>query len=256
MSNKNEILELIKELYGCKKLLDIASVLEINMNTFYDIKKKIDEEEKLKTQIDIELDSKKRDQLIKKLEDRRRRPNVLFESIIKLAEKDCLNLNWLFYGKPPIYVNEKKVAKIVQKQHLADFQSDDLVSVPYFANIKASAGNGYINYDDEDQDYLILPKQIVNTKKAHALRVDGNSMSPNIRENSIIIVDLNQTDIINNNVYVVRFEDEIYVKRLELVDDNVLLRSDNMEYKTIVVPRARLSIIGKVLNTIQNENID
>ena len=80
-------------------------------------------------------------------------------------------------------------------------------------------------------------------------------MEPNIRNNSVVFVDTNDKDKLNNAVYVVNLAGEIYIKRLEFLDETVLLKSDNIIYNTIPTKNSEIKIIGKVKNSVSLDQI-
>lgn len=102
---------------------------------------------------------------------------------------------------------------------------------------EASAGFGRINCD-EPEEYIEVYKHSFS-KKAFVVKVLGDSMEPEIKDGSIIIVDPNQCewDYINNKIAVVRYKDEAYVKRVRLRNNGrvILLESINPAYETITI---------------------
>lgn len=93
-------------------------------------------------------------------------------------------------------------------------------------------------------------------KNLNAIKVYGDSMHPNIKQDSIILINMDKKEIQNNTVYAVRYENEVFVKRLEVVNDNILLKSDNVQYNTIIAKKSKVYIIGQVISSIQENNID
>lgn len=253
-----ESLQRIEELYKCNSSSATARLLNMPDTTFFENRQKAKEDYLEKNQLNSEKDSRKKEFLEKTTVKRNKKyySNSLYEALINLATKDNLNLNWVFYGQFPIYNDSKeKIGQICQKYNLSDYVNDDSIAIPYFQETKASAGNGRLNSENEECDYIVLPKSLIKGKKINAIKVDGDSMSPNIKPDSIVLIDLEKKELINNAVFVLRYNDEVYVKRLEDIGDNILLRSDNISYSTITAKKSDLFIIGQVVNTILNENI-
>jgi phage repressor protein C with HTH and peptisase S24 domain len=183
--------------------------------------------------------------------------NALYLHFIDLAKKDNLNLNWVFNGVAPIQLgSSEKVAKFVQNHNLKEYVTDDTVAIPYFTEIKASAGNGYLNDEEYEPDFIVLPKNMIKGKKLNAIKVNGDSMAPNIKPDSIVFIDLAAKKLKKACVYVVRYDDEVYVKRLEELDNHILLRSDNISYSTITAKKEDVTIIGQVINSMATGNIE
>ena len=259
MSTIYEALLRIERLYNCKSMTDTAELLGMPKNTFYDNKNKAQADfEKIK-ELEKEENPIKKEILKKAISNSKQKhySNALYHQFIELAIRDNLNLNWVFNGNLPVHnSSEEKVAKIVQNHYIKEYITDDTVAIPYFSDIKASAGNGYINEENEEPDFIVLPKNMIKGKNINALKVDGDSMAPNIKPDSIIFVDLSKKKLKNASVYVVRYEDEVYIKRLEELEDHILLRSDNIAYNTITAKKEDVFIIGQVIDSLSLGNIE
>lgn len=78
------------------------------------------------------------------------------------------------------------------------------------------------------------------------VRVLGNSMSPTINNNDILIVDKSLVAS-NNKICVVRINDEFMVKRVLLGGSNIKLIADNKDYnETIVTSEMDFEIWGVI----------
>lgn len=232
LMNMEKTIERLKEYYSLENEVAIAKKLDIPLSTYRDnYKKAVTETERV-----------------------RKTGNLLYEVILNLCIEDGLNPNWFFFGKYPKSNNEgDKDARIISKKDLKDYLNEDTISIPYFTDIAASAGGGCVNEDCQELEYLVMPKVFLkdlNEKYIQAIRIIGDSMEPNIKNNSIIFVDTNDKDKLNNAVYVVNLAGEIYIKRLEFLGETVLLKSDNIIYNTIPVKNSEIKIIGKVKNSV------
>ena len=114
----------------------------------------------------------------------------------------------------------------------------EIVEIPMYG--KASAGNGYINFEQEIGSYTV-PKNIYK-KGIFAIRVSGDSMTgidKSIPDGSTAIVDPELcTDPINlnNKVCVFEYDDETYIKQLIIDKQGIIrLRSFNSDYDDIIV---------------------
>lgn len=259
MNTIYEALERVQELYGKKNMIEMAELLGMPKNTYYDNARKAKEDYDKIKEYEKEQNPIKKEILKKAIYGGKQKhfTNALYLHFIDLARKDNLNLNWIFSGTPPIQLgSNEKIARIVQNHNLKEYVTDDTVAVPYFQDIKASAGNGYFNSEDDEPDFIVLPKTMIKGKNINALRVHGDSMAPNIKPDSIIFIDLSKKKLKKACVYVVRYEDEVYVKRLEELDDYILLRSDNISYSTITAKKEDVHIIGQVVNSMSTGNIE
>lgn len=134
----------------------------------------------------------------------------------------------------------------------------DIVEIPMYG--KASAGNGYINFEQEIGSYTI-PKHIYK-KGIFAIRVSGDSMTgidKSIPDGSTAVVDPELcTDPINlnNKVCVFEYNDETYIKQLIIDKQGIIrLRSFNPEYDDIIVLNEKLLLCkGRVIRTfVENQ---
>jgi len=235
--NIDDILERINEIYSFKNKAELARWFDIPQTTLHD---RINNARNL----DITVKAKNFG-------------NKLYEDIlVRIAEDDRINPNYIFFGKPPKYFDEKTVQKI-RCDDVVNLENEDVFTIPYYADIKASAGNGYDNDDASEPEYLVMPKALCKShpKHVHAIKVDGDSMSPNIKENSIIFVDTSNNQLTQNAIFVVNNQGNVYVKRIQIVDGQLLLKSDNIRYNTIICKPSDIKIIGRVINSISVENI-
>lgn len=234
--NISDILERVNEIYGFKTKSDLANWFGISASTLHDR---------------IKNASTPNDDKSKKF------GNKLYEDILtRIAKDEKINPNYIFFGRPPKFFDDKTV-RMIRGEEVATVDNNDVFTIPYFSDIRASAGNGYCNDHNCEPEYLVMPKTLCKSKpkNVHAIKVDGDSMSPNIKENSIIFVDTGDTFLMQNAVYVVNYQGDIYVKRLQQVDGQILLKSDNIKYNTIIADPTELKIIGKVKNSISADNI-
>ena len=134
----------------------------------------------------------------------------------------------------------------------------EIVEIPMYG--KASAGNGYINFEQEIGSYTV-PKHIYK-KGIFAIRVSGDSMTgidKSIPDGSTAIVDPELcTDPINlnNKVCVFEYDDETYIKQLIIDKQGIIrLRSFNPEYDDIIVLNEKLLLCkGRVIRTfVENQ---
>ncbi len=125
------------------------------------------------------------------------------------------------------------------------------ITVPYYPDIKASAGSGYVNDEDSEVDVISLPKSIidkrVNVGKIDAIKVHGDSMYPTIDNGDIIFICKRQEDVIDNKIYVIRYDDNIYIKRLFKRKGKYIIKSDNTLYPQDEIDIGEVAIIGRLI---------
>lgn len=125
-------------------------------------------------------------------------------------------------------------------------------------NVQASAGPGRFAQDLEIVSSLGFPmpwlsRHGVNPDRASLIFVEGDSMYPTIRSGSVALVNHNRRKVTSKRVYAFREGEDLYVKRLEMVETGILLvTSDNPDHPSRVIRNHDLdavSIIGEVVWT-------
>lgn len=125
---------------------------------------------------------------------------------------------------------------------------DDFIELPVRA--KASAGNGYINL--EECLYRTKIRKNGYSKDCYIIEVVGESMEPLIQEGAYVIVDPQQTSYIKDKVYVVKFEEETYVKKVEIDEKSnlMILKSVNPDYENKYIHSSEshlVKILGRAI---------
>lgn len=126
-------------------------------------------------------------------------------------------------------------------------------------DVSASAGTGFI----QGSDVIDVIRSIeYNNERAMAMfggrpsdtvkviNVRGDSMAETIEPGDLIFVDISVTDFDGDGIYVFGFDDKIYVKRLQMVPDQLLVISDNPKYREWTVDKSnehRFYVYGKVM---------
>lgn len=135
--------------------------------------------------------------------------------------------------------------------------TNDLISMPLFSSI--SAGYGAIIdscfIDDEEIEYIPMIN-FPNWQHCFAVKVKGDSMSPKISDGDIVIINT-ELNIENNQIGAFMIDEESFLKRKKIADDNTLLLvSNNERYAPIIVTKDKnFKEIGKITQII-SKNID
>lgn len=129
-----------------------------------------------------------------------------------------------------------------------------VIELPVYG--KASAGNGYINLEQEI--YYMPVKKGDFSDRSFLVEVHGDSMYPTFDEGDFALIDPNNVDYIKNKVYVVTFNDESFIKRMTIDERTgyVILKSDNPSYDDIIInieEQEYLKIEGRVTQIISNK---
>jgi phage repressor protein C with HTH and peptisase S24 domain len=134
---------------------------------------------------------------------------------------------------------------------------DDVVLVPE-SRIEFSAGNGRtaIFEEVEDAEPAIyrrtwLQKRGLNPARLRRFPVHGDSQEPMLYHGDTVLVNLDETNIVDGKLYAIRYDDDLRVKYLyRKLDGTLILRSKNPAYPDEEVPahlvNEYISIIGRV----------
>ena len=136
--------------------------------------------------------------------------------------------------------------------------TDDIAYIDYYTDVFASCGNGSIVFSSE-KTKLPIPISMISGNSRNKLysmiNASGNSMSPTIDNGDKLIVEhWNGNQIQDNKIYVFCFNNEFFVKRLSKNLDEIIIKSDNPEYRIRTIngkSAAELILIGKIVATVK-----
>lgn len=128
--------------------------------------------------------------------------------------------------------------------------NDDMINIPFFENVRASAGSGAYN-DEESTQALSLSKSFLRECfglysfiNLSVILGQGDSMVPTLPENCYLLIQQGETR--EGEICATRIEDELYVKRLQKRPKLKLL-SDNKAYEPINLEGENFEILGRVV---------
>ncbi|ECY3258980.1 helix-turn-helix transcriptional regulator [Salmonella enterica subsp. enterica serovar Alachua] len=126
-------------------------------------------------------------------------------------------------------------------------------------DVSASAGNGHV----QGSDIIDVIRSIEYTNEkalsmfggkpseaVKVINVRGDSMADTIEPGDLIFVDVTVNNFDGDGIYVFGFDEKIYVKRLQMVPDKLLVISDNPRYREWQIEKSnehRFFIYGKVM---------
>lgn len=154
-----------------------------------------------------------------------------------------------------IFLQENNKKKIMQS-NIKTLTENDFIEMPVRA--KASAGNGYINF--EETLYTKLIRRGNFCQNCYLIEVAGNSMEPLIADGAFVIVDPYQTEYIANKIYVVKIGEETFIKRILIKEDIqvMILKSINSDYDDIYIAGkelANVKLLGRAIKFIYEGNL-
>lgn len=134
----------------------------------------------------------------------------------------------------------------------------EVAYIDYYTDVFASCGTGVILFS-EDKIKIPVPTTLIkgysSQKKYSMINALGNSMSPTIDNGDRLIVEhWDGSQIQDNKVYVFCFNNEFFIKRLSKNLDEIIIKSDNPEYRIRTINGSTISeltLIGKIVCIIK-----
>lgn len=174
-------------------------------------------------------------------------------NILKIKEKTNCDLNWLLTGEESQY-NPKSTTQILDTLG-NPIEMEEFAFIPRY-DIQASAGRGNFG-DDKSPKYAMAfrkswIKRDLSVEPEHlsVITVKGDSME-GVLENKDVILINHQDTTPRDGLYVLRVDDEIYVKRVQHLPSRLIISSSNEAYAPFEIdlndPDANFKIIGKVV---------
>lgn len=134
----------------------------------------------------------------------------------------------------------------------------EILYIDYYTDVFASCGNGSILFSSEKSKLPLASSMIKGYSKNKLysmINASGNSMSPTIDDGDKLIVEhWNGDQIQDNKIYVFCYNSEFFVKRLSKNIDEIIIKSDNPEYRVRTISSKTINdliLIGKIVSIIK-----
>ena len=135
----------------------------------------------------------------------------------------------------------------------------EIAYIDYYSDVFASCGEGSIVFSSSKTKLPIsssIIKGYSRNKLYSMINATGNSMSPTIDDGDKLIVEhWNGEQIQDNKIYVFCYNNEFFVKRLSKNIDEIIIKSDNPEYRARTIPSKSLNeliLIGKIVAAVKS----
>lgn len=177
--------------------------------------------------------------------ERRTRESIPYEKIITICREHGISSDYIFSGNA-----EELNGKIIFECDRSDIDEDKMMVVPYFENIR-SISDGHT----KSLSYIVLPKNehpelTRESRHLNAVTAVDDSMEGTILNGGMFLYDSNDQEIESGKIYVVRFSNEIMLKRL-FIDisepEKIILKADNIYYEKFAVNSSEVEVIGRVM---------
>ena len=170
----------------------------------------------------------------------------------KVASRFGVSTDWLFFGKGPMHGSTG--APDAPKLETAA-QLDDLIMIPMVEAV-LSAGSGSLETSAQVSREYAFRRDFIRRKgnPAHMvlMRVAGDSMQPEIMDKDVVLLDQSRTRPLPGPIFAVSIEDAIYLKRVDMLPGQLVLKSVNPAYAPIHIEMGeqmdeQVRVIGQVL---------
>lgn len=162
------------------------------------------------------------------LRTRKARGSVPYEEIVS----SCTS-NQIAYVFNKEQVSDESFDYVANKE---TGEEDDFATIPFYPCAKASAGDGLLPVEREPlhiklRRYYIHTTLRTTAQSLVAITIQGDSMAHELRPGDMIIVDQARRQIQEGRMYVVRINDDLYIKQLSpRPDKRLMLLSLNRNY--------------------------
>ena len=141
----------------------------------------------------------------------------------------------------------------------AHITPSDVVELDFYPEVFASCGDGCTVFEESSTNLQVTKDVITNyssNNKYSIISARGSSMSPVINDDDRLIIQHNvESQIIDDTVYLFRYNGELFIKRLVKNVDQIVCISENPRFQDrIIVPQEdNFSIIGKVVGLFRSK---
>ena len=171
------------------------------------------------------------------------------------GEKSARRLEY-DYGMPQFYLDKSNTDIDILNNN--DCQSDIDSYVIEVLDINASAGNGFLNNDivevikciEYDSEHAKTLFNGIPSNNLKIINVSGDSMQGTFESGDAIYIDVTVNQFQSDGIYVFTFGRGLYVKRLQLIKNKLIVISDNKKYQNWDISEEeidQLYIHGKVM---------
>ena len=169
------------------------------------------------------------------------------------------------------YSRKKKAGSEIKQKNIEQIETEygicissnqirlDCVKLDFYSDVFGSCGNGCLVFS-ESKEKLAVTKDIITNYSASnqysIISARGSSMSPVINDDDRLVIQHNiENQIIDDTVYLFRYNGELFIKRLVKNVDQIVCISENPRFQDrIIEPKEdNFSIIGKVVGLFRGK---
>ena len=133
-----------------------------------------------------------------------------------------------------------------------ELPNEDFVLVPFYNDIRLSAGSGQFPTDLETRPIplsrLDLQKKGINPKNVICCKVRGDSMEPMLQDGAMVGIDMSDTEVKAGKIYAfVESDGTLRIKSLiQMENGSFKIHSINFAYPTEIVKAKDIKVIGRL----------
>jgi len=105
----------------------------------------------------------------------------------------------------------------------------------------------------EKKKMLEFSKDLLTTnykkESLFVIKVDGESMQPLIKNKSLVVADLSQTDVTNKDIYLVYHDNKMWIKQASIKEGDICFISINKDYSHLVFKSSESRVVARVILT-------
>ncbi|WP_373003151.1 helix-turn-helix transcriptional regulator [Sulfurimonas sp.] len=94
---------------------------------------------------------------------------------------------------------------------------------------------------------LSLLKEPINKDSLFVIKVDGESMEPVIKDRTLVVADLSQREVVDAGIYLVYYENKMWIKKAKQESDGMTFVSINKEYSHLVYKEEEVRVVAKAV---------
>ncbi|KAA6208118.1 XRE family transcriptional regulator [Avibacterium paragallinarum] len=157
--------------------------------------------------------------------------------LLGLAKALNVSTEWLATGNGEMELNPDHIHNVAIADNVQGMDLDNYIIIDMY-DIKLSAGTGNLAWFVNDEDPVLLRKSWfrrynINPDSCKAMYVKGSSMVPDLENGDTVIIDTDDIDIEDGEIYAVSYKQRLFIKRIVRTENGIQLISSAEGYEPI-----------------------
>ena len=156
-------------------------------------------------------------------------------------------------------IKDEEIAILEKCYGFSILNNTNCVELDFYPDVFGSCGTGCMVFSEAKEKFAVTKDIITNYSASNQYSIisaRGSSMSPTINDDDKLVIQHNLNEqIIDDTVYLFRYNDELFIKRLVKNVDQIVCISENPRFQDrIIEPKEdNFSIIGKVVGLFRSK---